>query len=183
MNNIINQLDKNSIALIRLLSKGKYYLREISEILKISPSAAHRAIKRLLKINFLIGNKEKNKKNYSLNMKNMLLKEVKSTINLNTLLHSGGYKELCQLGTVGIYGSYATGNNDEHSDLDLWFYSQKINPALVYKFSSQLEKTFKTETNILILNKKKLENIKDKDPEFYQRLKLTSKYEGETIFD
>ncbi len=113
----------------------------------------------------------------------MLLKEVKSTINLNTLLHSGGYKELCQLGTVGIYGSYATGNNDEHSDLDLWFYSQKINPALVYKFSSQLEKTFKTETNILILNKKKLENIKDKDPEFYQRLKLTSKYEGETIFD
>ena len=43
-----------------LLSKGNYYLREISSLLKISPSEAHAAVKNLLKLRFVRENREKN---------------------------------------------------------------------------------------------------------------------------
>ena len=183
MNNIINILNKNSVDILQLLSKGNFYLREISETLHISPSATHGALKSLLAFDFIKESKQKNKKVYSLNTDNILLRAVKSFINLDRIIKSKAYKGLSTLGTVGIYGSFAEGSNDEHSDLDMWVYGEKINPSLAAKYSAKFEKEFKAEINILILNKNKLENIKNKDPEFYSRLKLTSVYQGEAPFD
>ena len=183
MNDIIDLLNKNTINIIMLLSKGDFYVREISGILKISPSAVHSAIKVLLEFNFVKEVKQKNKKIYALNRDNVLLRKVKSFLNFNQIVKSKAYKELNQTGAVGLYGSFAQGANDEHSDLDLWVYGEKIDSALVSKISAKFEKEFKTETKVLILNKKKLENLKDNDPEFFNRLKYTSVTEGEVFFD
>ncbi|MEA3493193.1 MAG: nucleotidyltransferase domain-containing protein [Candidatus Margulisiibacteriota bacterium] len=181
--NIFKMLDKNGFKVIRLLSRGDFYLREIASTLKISTSVTHSTIKKLLNLEFVEISKEKNRKIVFLKRENLLLQKVKSFINLNELLSSKAYFELSRVGVAGIYGSFADGSNDEHSDLDLWVYAERMDPAKVSKISSIFEKELKVETNILILNKDKLQRIKNKDPEFYSRIKFTSIFEGEGIFD
>ena len=155
MNNIIEVFNRNVINIITLLSKGDFYLREISETLKFPPSAAHSAIKRLLRFGFIKVREQRNRKYFSIDRENILLKRIKSFLNLEKLLNSKAYRKLRQLGKVGIYGSFADGSNDEHSDLDLWVYADKINPGSASRISAIFEREFEVETNILILNKNK----------------------------
>jgi predicted nucleotidyltransferase len=183
MNNIIGLFNRNVIDILTLLSKGDFYLRGISETLKISPSATHAAIKRLLGFGFIKVRRQRNRKYFSIDRENILLRRIKSFLNLEKLLNSKAYRKLRLLGNVGIYGSFADGSNDEHSDLDLWVYADKINPSRVSRISSIFEKEFKVETNILILNGNKLKNLKEKDPEFYSQIRFGSIFEGESIFD
>ena len=46
----------------------------------------------------------------------------------------------------------------------------------------KLENNFHREVRLLMLTKNKLNNIREEDPEFYFRLKLTSVYSGD-VFD
>ena len=180
---IVKILSNNTLKVIGLLSKREGHLREIAAVLRISPSATHTALKKLLKINFVKAARKGNRKVFSLNQAALLLRKVKSLVNLDSILSLKAYAELGRMGSVGIYGSFAEGTNDEHSDLDLWVYGEGLDPAKVSGISSLFEKALKVETGILILNKNKLANLKNKDPEFYSRLKFTSVFTGGELFE
>jgi len=183
MNNLYKIFNKNILRAIDSLSRGEFYLRGIASSLKISPSAAHAIIKKLLKLKFVTISKQQNKRIITLNTDNLFLQKIKSLINLDKILSSRAYRELCKLGAASIYGSFSEGKNDKHSDLDLWVYGEKVDPVKVSKVASLFEKELKVETNILVLNKNKLERLKKNDPEFYTRLKFTSVPKREEIFD
>lgn len=173
---------KNLIILKELASKNETYMREISENTGASPGQVHQAIKIFKKFNFIKEKKLKNKKILSLDLNNLLLCKIRQLLNIHELQNHISFKELNKHGIVGIYGSFAAGKDTQQSDIDLWIYSKDHIDALKLKsITRKIETSFKKEVKLLILTDKKIKDLKENDPEFYFRLKLTSA--GEDIFD
>jgi len=103
------------------------------------------------------------------------LKKIKSLINMCSLMGNPNFKKLQNIGNIGIYGSFAENN------INMWLYTEKNNQK-IQEIARELEKDMKKKLNLLILNKKKIENLKKNDYEFYTRLKLTSIQFGNDIF-
>lgn len=173
---------KNLIILKELASKNETYIREISENTGVSPGQVHQAIKIFKKFNFIKEKKLKNKKILSLDLNNLLLCKIRQLLNIHELQNNISFKELNKHGIVGIYGSFAAGKDTQQSDIDLWIYSKDHIDALKLKsITRKIETSFNKEVKLLILTDKKIKDLKENDPEFYFRLKLTSA--GEDIFD
>ena len=126
--------------------------------------------------------KEKNKKIIYINNGNVLIKSVRSLINLEKLLKTKSFNKLKKIGPIGVYGSFANGTNDKDSDLDLWIYTNK-NLMGFQDTLRELENELNVKANLLVLNRNKISELKKDDREFYMRLKLTSTLFGEDIFD
>ena len=101
----------------------QYYLREASRILEISPMTVKRALDLLLNERLLVREKFKNQILFRANMDSPAFLHLKTAYNLawleeNKLLEY--VKErLPGLSTLVLYGSFAKGENDESSDIDL----------------------------------------------------------------
>ncbi|MDL5502733.1 MAG: hypothetical protein QSU88_05905, partial [Candidatus Methanoperedens sp.] len=68
------------------------------------------------------------------------------------------------------------------SDIDMWIYTKNHSDVIKLKnITRKIETDFRKEVKLLLLTDKKIEDLKENDPEFYFRLKLTSA--GEDIFD
>lgn len=126
----------------------KYYLREASRILKMSPMTVSRALKLLTKEKLLKKEKNKNQILYQGNLEYLPFKHLKIAYNLSWLGKRNVIpflkEKLSGLSTVVLYGSYAKGENDEKSDLDLLAIS-----AMKSDVSSVLSKKLGREVNIL----------------------------------
>ena len=70
---------------------------------------------------------------------------------------------------VGLYGSCAKGTNTESSDIDLWIKVEKIDEKKIIELTSKLRKKLKN-VKVLILDDKKIEELKKNDPVFYHSL-------------
>ena len=126
--------------------------------------------------------KLKNKEILSLDLNNLRLSKIRQLINIHDMLNHSSFKELNKQGIVGIYGSFAAGKDTFQSDIDLWFYAKDHTNALKLKnITRKIETDFRKEVRLLLLTDKKIKDLKENDPEFYFRLKLTSA--GEDIFD
>ncbi len=73
--------------------------------------------------------------------------------------------------SVGIYGSFAKGENTEDSDLDIWIavdeYPEEREIARVEReFSEEIGK----QTHLLILTKERIDRLRKEDPVFYCEL-------------
>jgi len=173
---------KNLLILKEISEKGETYIREIAENTGTSPAQVHNTIKQFKKLGFIIERKRKNKKLITLDTTSQLLGKTRQLINTYELQNHTSFKELQKHGIVGIYGSFAAGTDTPESDIDLWIYSQEFIDAVELKeIARKIEKDFKKEVKLLILNTEKIKTMKENDPEFYYRLKLTST--GEDIFD
>jgi predicted nucleotidyltransferase len=173
---------KNLIILKELASKNETYIREISEKTGTSPGQVHQAIKIFKKFDFIKEKKLKNKKILSLDLNNLLLCKIRQLLNIHELQIQESFKELINYGIVGIYGSFAAGKDTPQSDIDLWIYSKGHIDALKLKsITRKIETSLGKEIKLLILNEKKIKDLREHDPEFYFRLKLTSA--GKDIFD
>ncbi len=171
--NIFKLLTKNNIKIIKLIDKEQIHIRDIADKLNISPGSVHKLIK-LMKTNGLVELiKQKNRIIVRLNKENEIIKQVKTLINFNDILNSYAYKKLRKFGKIGIYGSFANGTNDLKSDLDIWIQTDKKELSL-RPVVHELEKQLNIKVNILILTKSKIDSLKRNDPEFYNRLRLTS---------
>lgn len=182
--NDLNRLfsKKNQIILKELASKNETYIREISENTGTSPAQVHQAVKLFKKSGFIKEKKLKNKKILSFDRDNQLLGKIRQLINIYEMQNHSSFKELKKHGSVGIYGSFAAGKDSPESDIDLWIYARDHVDAIKLKsITRKIEIEFKKEVKLLVLNDKKIKDLKEKDPEFYFRLKLTSA--GEDIFD
>lgn len=174
--------NKTTIELIDLIAKEPTHIRDIAERLNTSPGYIVSIIKFLKKNDFLKEKKVKNRKIISLNDKNLYVSKVRSLINLENISRNNYFKKLIKLGTAGIYGSYANGTDDKLSDIDLWVYTNRKSLE-IQGMITNLEKDIKRKINFIVLNKDKIKNLKNRDYEFYIRLKLTSMVFGEDIFD
>ncbi len=118
----------------------------------------------------------------SLDRENILLNKIRQLINIYELQSHSSFKELKKHGSVGIYGSFAAGKDTPESDIDLWIYTKNhVDVIKLKKVTRELEADFKREVKLLVLTDKKIKDLKENDPEFYFRLKLTSV--GVDIFD
>jgi predicted nucleotidyltransferase len=100
-----------------------YYLREASRILEISPMTVKRALDLLAKERMLLREEFKNQILYRANMESAAFKHLKVAYNLSWLEKIDFVdhlkENLAGLSTLVLYGSYAKGENDEKSDIDL----------------------------------------------------------------
>ncbi len=170
---ILKIFTKKNIEIVDLLAKNSLYLREIAEKLGCSAGQAYKTVSLLRKFDFVREKKIKNRKIISLNRENPLLARIRSLINVNNLINCKSYRNLKKTGKICIYGSFANGTDVPESDVDLAVYTDK-SLLDVRTAASKLEKELGRKVSVLMLNKRKLEQLQKKDPEFYIRLKLTS---------
>lgn len=72
---------------------------------------------------------------------------------------------------IGVYGSWANGRNTQESDLDLWFLADVPPPEIdIARMQSDIRKSLGVECNALVLTKKKLELMLERDPVMYYSL-------------
>lgn len=73
--------------------------------------------------------------------------------------------------SVGIYGSWASGENTFESDFDVWVFINKYpSEYKIGKLNKNLRTLANTEVNMLILTPEKLERLKKTDKPFYNSL-------------
>lgn len=101
----------------------KYYLRECARILKMSPMTVKRSLDFLVKQEYLIRRIEKNQIFYSANVDNIAVRYLKIQRNLAWLedrkMVEMILKEMKGVSSIVLFGSYARGENDSDSDIDL----------------------------------------------------------------
>lgn len=168
--------NKSSLRILQLLKKEEgLYIREIAEKLSISPFTVHNAVKLFKNFGFVREIEVKNRKAIYLKRNNPLLKKIFSLVNIYDLITNKNFQKLRKKGIVGVYGSFASGEDTKDSDIDLWIYpKKKISSIELREITREIERDFGTEVKLLILTDSKIKDLMENDPEFYYRLKLTS---------
>ena len=164
------------LKIINFLGEQSSYPNEISRKLGMSSSQAQKWLLWLFRKRMVIRKKGSLRRVfYSLNTKSQLLKTYRRILFSEKLVSSKHWKRLCQLMPCGIYGSFSEGMWDERSDLDVWIYVTSPKHRIeARKISNGLSEEFKKTVNLTFLDRSYLKNLKDKDPEFFYRLKLQS---------
>ncbi|MCK4936998.1 MAG: nucleotidyltransferase domain-containing protein [Methanosarcinales archaeon] len=167
---------KSNLKILRLLKKEEgLYIREIAERLAISPFSVHNSIKLFKRFGFVKEKKVKNRKTIYLVRDNPILKKIFSLINISDLSENKNFKQLMKSGKVGIYGSFASGEDTIESDIDLWCYKQEnVSNIELREITREIEKDFGMEVKLFVLSDSKIKIIMENDPEFFYRLKLGS---------
>ncbi|WP_456473742.1 HVO_A0114 family putative DNA-binding protein [Candidatus Pyrohabitans sp.] len=176
MYDLIKVFNKSNLKILMLLKREEgMYIREIAERLDLSPYTVHNAIKLFKKFGFISEEKVKNRKTIYINRNNPILIKIISLINIYLILENKNFQKLRKFGKVGIYGSFASGEDTKESDIDLWIYPFTETSALELRgILREIEKDFEMEVRLLILNDSKIKDLRENDPEFYYRLKLAS---------
>jgi predicted nucleotidyltransferase len=184
MNELGRVFSKTNLKILKLLKKEEgLYIREIAERLSLSPFAVHNSVKLFKELGFAKEKKVKNRKTVYLKRDNALLKKIISLINISDLAANRNFRRLRKIGKVGVYGSFASGEDTRESDIDLWVYPlKKASSNELREITRGIEKDFEIEVRLLVLNDSKIRDLRDKDPEFYYRLKLTSVFEDGDVF-
>jgi predicted nucleotidyltransferase/DNA-binding HxlR family transcriptional regulator len=126
----------------------EFYLRELARLLKISPMTIKRALDDLVGNKLIIRQKKKNQILYHANTESRAFKFAKISYNLAWLEENEIIEYLLKkvpgISSLILYGSYAKGENDKHSDLDLLMIctTKKID-------SNEIEKRLKIEVNVI----------------------------------
>jgi len=139
----------------------------------MSPAAIHNNLRILGGFNLISIEKDKNQHLVIPNTDNFYYRSIMRLMNYRKIQDCKAIRELEKLGVIGIYGSYAAGTDEKSSDIDLVIFTEAREievRAAANKLSQQINK----EINLLMLNQRKLENLKKNDYEFYMRLKLQS---------
>ena len=101
----------------------KYYLREASRLLNMSPMTLSRSLQLLLKNNLVVKEKIKNQIYYYANMLNPAFRHMKVSRSLSWLAQKDVVglirKRIAGTVTIILYGSYAKGEDTKDSDVDI----------------------------------------------------------------
>lgn len=153
LNSLISSKTKRQI-LKQFLSnpEEKYYLRQLSVILKISVGTLHRELNRLEKSGILVSEPLGNLRFFSANKSFPVFQELKQIIfktegikgTLEQVL-----KEVKGIKAALIYGSFARQEEKAHSDIDVFLLGDISEDKLITKIS-ELENQFQREINYTI---------------------------------
>ncbi|PNX51135.1 MAG: hypothetical protein BV458_11975 [Thermoplasmata archaeon M9B2D] len=148
------------LALLLNNPKERYYVREISKLLKKNPSGVKRELDNLEKMGLVLSEKVANLKYFSANTKSPLYTDLKKLITkslglpgaLKAVLMAGGAK------TAFIYGSFA--ENQENGVVNLFVInsSESLNNGL-----KEIEKDFGVKLSTVALTEKEFNEKKKAD--------------------
>lgn len=147
------------LALLFLNRSSEFYLREISGKLEISPGNVQREMRNLEKLKIIKRDKRGNRTYYVLNKANPIYKELSWIIkkggavvsSLKECLRKQGKK----IDAAFIYGSYAKGNDEPLSDIDM-FVVGKIKSMDLAAIFRKYEKKYGKEINPYVIGEKEL---------------------------
>jgi len=98
-----------------------------------------------------------------------LVKQLKILINLANL--KDALERLSQdIISLGVYGSYASGDNTSDSDIDIWVYMDRSDNIVIGELSRRISEMSGHEVNIIVLTDEKLKSLKRSDGPFYTSL-------------
>jgi len=125
-----------------------YYLRESARLLHMDPMTVHRALTLLVDDEILIKSTERNQILYKANLSNPACRYLKISYNLSWLREKRIVEFIQEhmntVTSILIFGSYAKGENDEDSDVDVLVISlSKKKPT------AELSQLLKRDANLL----------------------------------
>ena len=171
--NILKIYNKTNWKILEAVKYERLNLRDIARKLGMSPAAIHNNLRILGGFNLISVEKDKNQHLVIPNPDNFYYRSFMQLINYRKMQSCKALKNLEKIGVVGVYGSFAAGTDEKGSDIDLVIFTEAGEMevrAVVNKLSQQINK----EINLLMMNRRKLDNLKNNDYEFYIRLKLES---------
>jgi len=125
-----------------------YYLRELARLLKMDPMTVKRALDLFVADEILTRTKEKNQILYKINIEKPVVRHLKVAYNLSWLERKK-VPELIKnhmntVTSIILFGSYAKGENDEESDIDILVISLSKDAP-----SAELTRLLKRDVNIV----------------------------------
>lgn len=100
-----------------------YYLRESARLLNMDPMTVRRSLNLLVEDKFLVKVEEKNRILYRANLENPALRHLKISYNLSWLREKDVVdfiiNRMKSVTSIMLFGSFAKGENDENSDVDI----------------------------------------------------------------
>jgi len=149
--------------------RKEVHINGLARELKIGAGTVKHYCDAFLKENILLSHTQGNQRIFSLNNNYFLVKELKKTFGL-VLLKDKGLEELVSKGTssMAIYGSFASGEFDNNSDLDLLFLGliDDIDRVQVSKFSKEI----KREVQVVFYSWAKWEKMKKENHQFAESI-------------
>jgi len=142
----------------------KTYLQELAKKLDVSPGSVNNYCNIFEKDGLIKREKKGNLHIFSTNNDNFRVRELKKAIFLNILGELGLEKISDDYTSIIIYGSHASGDFDERSDIDLLVIGNedKVNKDLVVKIMKKVGK----EIQLNVIQMIKWEKMKKKDDAF-----------------
>jgi len=170
---MFSKLDRTDWKVLNLIADNpyrKFYLREIARILNISTSSAKKAIDRIKQLNLVKEEKLANLRIIYGNMYEKLLKQLKITRNIEfikTLIN-----KLEPSISIVLYGSFAKGENDPLSDIDLLVITNKKKDLEIHEYKGH-------RTQIIKLTPAQWARIKKDNPALASEIKKGILLKGE----
>jgi predicted nucleotidyltransferase len=147
------------------------YVKQLSRELKISPSGSNRALKLLSKYKILFKEEKGKAHYYFLNNEFPFVKFLKVSYFLAKIkewkIEEKFRNQDENLISLAVYGSYASGDFDEKSDIDLLLISSKSKEHFS-NLTQNIEKYLNKEVNSEVFNLSKWQKIKKENKPFYQ---------------
>jgi len=157
--NIINIYNKTNWKILEAVKYDRLNLRDIARKLGMSPAAIHNNLRILGGYNLISIEKEKNQHLVIPNADNFYYRSIMRVINYCKIRDCKAFGALEKLGVIGMYGSYAAGSDEKSSDIDMFIFTEAGEievRAAANKLSQQMNK----EINLLMLNRRRLDNLK-----------------------
>jgi len=143
-----------------------YYLRESARVLKMDPMTVKRALTLLVEDELLTRVEDKNRILYKANLETPTFRHLKISYNLSWLQEKKVTDFLThQMNTVTsiiLFGSFAKGENDEESDVDILTISLEKNEPTV-----ELAKLLERDVNLVNFTPAQWSNQAKKNRAFY----------------
>jgi hypothetical protein len=149
-----------------LNSSKEVYLKELSRILNISPGICSKTLRELLKLEIL-EKRSLGREHYYKLANNYLTNELKRFIGLFTIHEAGLVHKITETfdkpTSIVLYGSYATGEFNEKSDIDILVITSKKQKLHLH----DIEKAIGRDINIEIFGIGKWLKMKHDNDSFY----------------
>lgn len=143
-----------------------YYLRESARILKMDPMTVKRALVLLVEDELLTVIEEKNRILYKANMETPAFRHLKISYNLSWLQEKKVIdfltNQMSTITSIILFGSFAKGENDEESDVDILTISLAKN-----KPTAELAKLLNRDVNLVNFTSAQWSDQAKKNRAFY----------------
>ncbi|UCE74940.1 MAG: nucleotidyltransferase domain-containing protein [Methanomassiliicoccales archaeon] len=166
-------------------SSQSFYVKELARILDVSPGSVSSALIRFKKWG-LVDKEEKGQIHlYKLNNELVIIKELKKSFMLMKLQEMAFVDKLLRIDdniiSIALYGSYATGEYDDKSDLDILLIAPK--KLDLNEFIEHIEKKLKKIVSIEVFSIGQWNKLKEREDPFYSNVMINHilLYGGELI--
>lgn len=158
-------IESNIIELFFEYPRKEFYLRQVSKETVASVGAAKKYLDRLVKKKLLLKRALGNLYLFKANREYLLFRQAMLSYNIEKLLDSGVIDRLLELRptSISLYGSFARGENDEDSDMDILVIAEK-------KEIPGLHGLLDREVNVSVYSKKEWNKKAQKDKAFYEQV-------------